>query len=85
MAAAGAGHGTYLLVAILFPLPMLVAIAVGSINVLASMLALAQYPIYGVMVAGTQNMKQRWLVVASLHFAVAVLSLLSVQYSEAFR
>ena len=47
---AGAGHGTYLPAKILFPYTMMAAIYLGiSVNPALMTLAIAQFPLYGVL------------------------------------
>lgn len=83
-AAAGAGHGTYVPAAFLFPSSMLIATLAGNINSLAAALAIVQYPLYGITVAGSNNSRVRWLALVFLHSLLTVLSFLSVQRSEVF-
>ena len=85
VAGSGAGHGTYIPAAVLFPLSMLIATSAGNINAVAVILAVVQYPLYGVTVAGARISQVRWLTLLSLHLLLAVLSFLSVQRSEVFR
>jgi hypothetical protein len=85
LAAAGAGHGSYLPAALLFPFSMLIASAVGTVNPGIVVLALAQYPVYGAAVIGkAKSSKVAWLTVVGLHFVGAAVSLLVVQRSEVF-
>ena len=47
---AGVGHGSYLLFAIFFPYAFLATVLLGgNIGVLAGVLTLAQFPVYGVV------------------------------------
>jgi hypothetical protein len=84
MGAAGAGHGTYIPAAVLFPVSMLIAVSSGNVNAVAATLAVMQYPIYGVTVAGERSSPLRWLALISFHLLLALLSFLSVQRSEGF-
>lgn len=45
----GAGHGNYLAAIILFPYTLLSAVAFGSITVPFILLAILQFPLYGVI------------------------------------
>jgi hypothetical protein len=47
----GGGHGSYLAAKVLFPYSMLIAGAFGSIGFISAVLALVQFPAYGVLVA----------------------------------
>jgi hypothetical protein len=58
LASGGAGHGDYLWAKLLFPLTMLSTSVFGSITVPFIVLAVAQYPAYGV-VLGLANAKSR--------------------------
>ncbi len=55
---AGAGHGSYFLAKILFPFTILLAGLFGSITAPFMLLAVAQFPIYGI-VFGAANVKDR--------------------------
>ena len=48
IASAGAGHGNYFLAIILFPFTMLSAVVFNSITTPFMLLAVAQFPLYGV-------------------------------------
>ena len=54
----GAGHGDYVLARILFPFTMLAASLPGSVTAPLAALAVAQYPLYGI-VLGAANVKGR--------------------------
>lgn len=59
VASAGAGHGDYALARILFPYTMLAAVVwAGTISTPLAALAVAQFPLYGI-VLGAANVKGR--------------------------
>ena len=58
LASAGVGHGDYFLARILFPVTMISAVIFDSITIPFLILAVAQFPIYGV-VLGTANVKSK--------------------------
>ena len=78
----GAGHGTYFLTKILFPFTMISAIIFGTITMPFILLAVAQFPLYGVAF-GIANIKGKLIPLAvglfSLHVAAAGLCLLTGQ------
>jgi len=58
IASAGAGHGNYVAARALFPVPMLLTFYQGdSFGLLSMIVALAQFPFYGVLVAWTYGRK----------------------------
>jgi hypothetical protein len=61
---AGAGHGDYFLARILFPFTMLSAIIFDSITIPFLALAVAQFPIYGILL-GRASVKSRLLPAAA--------------------
>ncbi len=58
IASGGAGHGNYLLAKVLFPFTMLSTRALGSITAPFVILAIIQFPLYGVVV-GSANLKSK--------------------------
>lgn len=60
IASAGAGHGDYVLARILFPYTMLSAVAFDSITLPFTVMAVLQFPVYGV-VLGAANVKSKLL------------------------
>ena len=73
VASGGAGHGNYGLAKTLFPFAMLsVLITDGVISIFGIVLAVAQFPIYGV-IAGLSIVQSRWLPVVAM-LAVHVVS-----------
>jgi hypothetical protein len=79
VASGGAGHGNYFAAIILFPYTMLSAVAFDYIHVPFILLAIVQFPAYGI-VLGYANEKGRFaLLVAILlivHFVVVITVLL---------
>jgi hypothetical protein len=63
--AAGAGHGTYIPAKVIFPYTMLLALAFEEVTVPLMVLAVVQFPLYGLVV----GMAYKWgkpLIVAFL-------------------
>ncbi|MDQ3817399.1 MAG: hypothetical protein M3362_06880 [Acidobacteriota bacterium] len=67
------GHGDYFLAKLLFPFTMLSTIPFGSITVPFILLAVAQFPAYGV-VLGRANEKGRFMPAACVVLAVHALA-----------
>ena len=57
----GMGHGNYFLAKVLFPFTMLSTVPFGRINRPFIMLALVQYPLYGLLL-GVANLKREALI-----------------------
>jgi hypothetical protein len=68
-ASAGAGHGDYFFAKILFPFTMLSAVFFNSITMPFVLLAIAQFPIYGI-IFGLANLKGK------LDFSIAGVSVI---------
>ena len=63
---AGAGHGDYVLVRLLYPIPMLATLLTNTmITSLSIGLAALQFPAYGAFVAGAG--RSRWLALGVFH------------------
>jgi hypothetical protein len=80
---AGAGHGDYILAKILFPYTMWSTVLSGTITPVFLIIAVAQFPIYGMILAYSD--KRRTLVagvLASVHLFAVVLCFFLV--SESF-
>lgn len=77
VASTGAGHGDYLWAKILFPYTMLSALAFGSITLPFILLAILQFPLYGVGL-GIANKKHKASVAVTgllaLHIVAAIMS-----------
>jgi hypothetical protein len=76
--AAGAGHGTYLPAKILFPFAMLASVLGRSITFPYVVLALAQFPLYGLLLGAAFRSPRFILCVIILscaHFAVAAVDI----------
>ena len=58
VASGGGGHGDYLYAIILFPFTMLSALIFGSITIPFIALAVAQFPIYGILL-GRANVRSK--------------------------
>ncbi len=75
IASGGAGHGDYVLARILFPFTMLAALLPGSITAPLVALAVAQFPLYGI-VLGVANVRGKLeraaLVLLAAHVLVVV-------------
>jgi len=84
LAAAGGGHGTYVPAAILFPFTMLISVKVGIISPVLLAGALAQYPIYGFLLAIGRHPRWRWAGLACVHMVFAVAAYFLVKGSEIF-
>ena len=85
ISAAGAGHGTYLPAALLFPIPMLISVSLGTIGAVAAVIGLAQYPLYGVAAAAvTEKRRMSWVTLAGLHLVTALVSAWAVMQSKNF-
>jgi hypothetical protein len=63
MVSAGAGHGDYFFAKVLFPFTMLSATVFNSITFPFILLAIAQFPIYGIIL-GFANLKNKLIVSA---------------------
>ena len=86
IASAGAGHGDYFWAKILFPYTMLSTFLFQSITAPFILLAIAQFPLYGVSLGyadGRGQLTRRALVLLLLHTAavVALLLLVSENFS----
>jgi len=90
IASGGGGHGDYQLAKFLFPLPMLPAFFFGSITWPFIILAVVQYPAYGVILGfANENRRLRpmsWVLLA-IHGLLVVASLVSQtgSFSQATR
>jgi hypothetical protein len=73
LASGGAGHGNYLLAKILFPFTMLSTIPFGSIIVPFIVLAVAQFPAYGIIL-GLANGRGRGMRTAGAMLVVHALA-----------
>jgi hypothetical protein len=76
--AAGAGHGTYLPAKILFPFAMLASVFGRSITLPYVVLALVQFPIYGLLLGAVFRSRRFVLCIIILscaHFAVAAVDI----------
>jgi hypothetical protein len=71
-ASGGAGHGDYVIARILFPFTMLAAVLLGSITAPFVLLAVAQFPIYG-LVLGAANKKGRMALAPAVLVATHVI------------
>ena len=75
----GAGHGTYLWARVLFPYTMLSTLIFESITVPFMVLAIIQFPLYGIALEIARR-RQRFLLVgvglSVLHFLAVVIFLL---------
>ena len=72
---AGAGHGDYVAVRALFPVPMLMTLAQGDVIGVPSLgVALVQFPLYGGLLGWTflRKVYLPALLVGSLHVAAAI-------------
>jgi hypothetical protein len=63
---------------------MLVAAVVGAISPVLIAVALAQYPIYGSLVAIGQRPRRMWAGLACVHAVFAAIALFLVMRSETF-
>lgn len=88
VASAGAGHGSYLFAKLLFPYSMVIS-GFRGIGIVAVVMALAQWPTYGLMLAatfGTPRYKITTGLIISIHCVVViVVVLLDRWYSGYFR
>ena len=77
--AAGGGHGTYLPAKILFPFAMLATVFGRSVTLFYAVLALLQFPIYGLLLGAAFRSRRFLLCVIILscaHFSVAAVDIL---------
>jgi hypothetical protein len=83
---AGAGHGEYFLAKLLFPFTMLSTVRFHSIKQSFLVLAIIQYPLFGLLL-GVANLKRKLLVFAlalvSIHacFALAAVAFVDKYFS----
>jgi hypothetical protein len=84
IAAAGAGHGTYIPAAILFPYTMTIAPALGTIAPALIALALLQYPIYGLLIGVAKVRFRTSTILACVHGAFVLAALLSMSSQGSF-
>jgi hypothetical protein len=78
---AGAGHGDYFWAQVLFPYTMLSTFLFQSITIPFIVLAIAQFPLYGLLLAFAHERKQSRLVaigLAVVHITAAALCLFLV-------
>ena len=75
---AGAGHGDYLLVKILFPYTMLSTVFLNAITIPALFLAIVQFPIYGLILSIVTQKKFAALILTAIHVSLAILSLVLI-------
>jgi hypothetical protein len=81
--AAGAGHGTYVPAAILFPFTMSLSALSGIITPVLMVLGLAQYPLYGASVGLAKSSTRVWVGLACVHVAaVAVALFLMIRFGN---
>ena len=80
---AAAGHGTYLPAALLFPFTMGLATLAGRINPALVAIALAQFPLYGLL-AGRWGFSKWTFRLAGVHLLAMVLAVIAVSNSEIF-
>lgn len=73
----GAGHGTIIPTALLFPLPALFFGSSADLRILGVVLAVVQYPLYGISMAVAKSGLFRWLFLTCLHSTLAILAVLS--------
>jgi hypothetical protein len=86
MGLAGGGHGTYLAAKLLFPYTMLLALPEGPIPIVAQVVAVLQFPAYGVAVAANTSAGRAsrvFAAIAVLH-AVAAAAALGLVPREIF-
>ena len=84
MGAAGAGHGSYVPAAILFPYTMSISALVGSIAPVLVALALMQYPIYGALIALVHRSKSVWFGLGCTHIVSVAAALFLMTQSGDF-
>jgi hypothetical protein len=84
LGAAGGGHGTYRPAAVLFPFTMLAAGKIGVISHVLIAVALAQYPIYGLLLAVGERRRRVWAIIACVHIVFASAALFMVMGSDIF-
>ena len=73
---AGAGHGNYFLVKLLFPYTMLSTLSFESITIPSLILAIAQIPLYGLFL-GLANEKNKLALMAGLITVVHSLAVIT--------
>ena len=82
--AAAAGHGEYVPGALLFPFTMLLAVGVGTIAPPLVVLALMQYPFYGLVVGASKHSQRTLLYVLGVHIMAAILAAIAMAGSDKF-
>jgi hypothetical protein len=83
VSAAAAGHGTYLPAAVLFPFSLGLAFWAGSITAPLVALALAQFPVYGVLI-GRWGFTRPSAALVGCHVLAAIFSAYTVSVLDAF-
>ena len=70
----GSGHGDYAAARALFPLPMLLTLAEGSVGPFSGGSALLQFPLYGALLGWSRTHRRFGALIAAalLHLAAAV-------------
>lgn len=81
---ADGGHGSYLPAAILFPFTMLFSVAVGVVSPVLLAVAIAQYPVYGLLLAFGRHSRRKWAELACVHAVFAVVAFFLVMESKSF-
>jgi len=85
VSAAGAGHGTYIPAATLFPVAMALAVSLGTVSPLLMAIALVQFPAYGAVLAYRRPTSQALWILVAVHIASAGLAVAAVARSDVWR
>jgi hypothetical protein len=83
LAAAAGGHGTYVPAALLFPFSTILATRFGSFTPVAVAVALAQFPVYGLL-ASRWRRSSLTFCLAGVHIVAIALATIAVSGSGAF-
>ena len=82
--AGGGGHGSYLPAAVLFPFAMLLAVGTGSVSAVALVIAVLQYPTYGLLAAFSGQPRRVLTITAVVHALLAIVAAAMVARSTSF-
>jgi uncharacterized membrane protein len=78
IASAGSGHGDYLWTKVLFPYTMFSTIFLHSITTVFVVIALAQFPVYGLVLCLIHEKKYMGFAIVAVHAVFAALCLLLI-------
>ncbi|MEN2400727.1 hypothetical protein GKZ90_0013135 [Flavobacterium sp. MC2016-06] len=73
---AGGGHGFVQPIFALFPFATFTCIWMSELGFLNLILALIQFPVYGLLIDKANDKKRTWIIISILHFLIATLIIL---------